>query len=101
MSPRKMVFSKMDPSCTVGFYCRDRHDLDTFIEQVPDMVVPPRQRTQYPLFVVSQGSSEDTHPHNTPVREMGRLRIQHMRTDPHTGQRVRSPTLDSEDFVIL
>ena len=37
MSPRKMLFSKMDPSCTVGFYCRDRRDLQTFLEQVPDV----------------------------------------------------------------
>ena len=37
MSPRKMLFTKMDPSCTVGFYCRDRRDLQTFLEQVPDV----------------------------------------------------------------
>ncbi|XP_076441501.1 cysteine protease ATG4D-like [Babylonia areolata] len=100
MSPRKMLFTKMDPSCTVGFYCRNRQDLDTFIDQVPDMVVPPRQRGQYPLFVVSEGSSDDTHARNVPVRELGRLRIRHLRSDG-TGKRVRSPTLDSEDFVIL
>ena len=37
MSPRKMLFSKMDPSCTVGFYCRDRRDLQSFLDQVPDV----------------------------------------------------------------
>lgn len=98
MSPRKMLFSKMDPSCTVGFYCRTKEELLTFIQQVPDMVVPPRQKGQYPLFVVTEGSSVDTQ--DAPCRELGRLRIRHMRTD-RDGSRVRSPTLDSEDFVIL
>lgn len=100
MSPRKMAFSKMDPSCTVGFYCRSRKDLQTFIDQVPDMVVPPRQRGSYPLFVVSPGSCLDHQTLEPPVRELGRLRITHVRTD-HAGQRVRSPTVESEDFVIL
>nr|KAG5714129.1 hypothetical protein BaRGS_020457 [Batillaria attramentaria] len=100
MSPRKMLFSKMDPSCTVGFYCRDKRELLTFIDQVPDMVVPPRQKGQYPLFVVSEGSSVDAQSQDPPCRELGRLRIRHMRTD-REGNRVRSPTLDSEDFVIL
>ncbi|XP_070195605.1 cysteine protease ATG4D-like [Littorina saxatilis] len=100
MSPRKMHFSKMDPSCTVGFYCRDMRTLHTFVDQVPDMVVPPRQRGSYPLFVVSEGSCVDHHSQMPPARELGRLRIRHVRTD-RAGNRVRSPTLDSEDFVIL
>ncbi|KAK7100702.1 hypothetical protein V1264_023608 [Littorina saxatilis] len=90
----------MDPSCTVGFYCRDMRTLHTFVDQVPDMVVPPRQRGSYPLFVVSEGSCVDHHSQMPPARELGRLRIRHVRTD-RAGNRVRSPTLDSEDFVIL
>lgn len=98
MSPRKMLFSKMDPSCTVGFYCRDKRELLAFIDQVPDMVVPPRQKGQYPLFVVSQSSSLEAQSMEPPCRELGRLRIRHVGRD---GNRVRLATQDSEDFVIL
>ena len=33
-SPRKLKTSKMDPSCSIGFYCQTRSDFDNFIKSV-------------------------------------------------------------------
>ncbi|XP_025110135.1 cysteine protease ATG4D-like isoform X1 [Pomacea canaliculata] len=100
MSPRKILFTKMDPSCTVGFYCRNKEELQTFLRQVPDMVVPPRQKGQYPLFVVTEGTSSEMQSKEPPYRELGRLHIRHVRCD-QDGNRIRAKTVDSDDFVIL
>ena len=37
LSPRKMSFSKMDPSCTLGFYCRTREDFDKFVKEIKEV----------------------------------------------------------------
>ena len=34
-SPRKLAFSKMDPSCAIGFYCRTQSDVDQLLEEIP------------------------------------------------------------------
>ena len=33
-SPKKLTAKKMDPSCTLGFYCRDKADFEMFCAQV-------------------------------------------------------------------
>jgi len=35
MFPRKLSFSKMDPSCAIGFYCRTRSELDELLLEIP------------------------------------------------------------------
>ncbi|KAE8742279.1 hypothetical protein FOCC_FOCC012157, partial [Frankliniella occidentalis] len=58
-SPRKMHLSKMDPSCSIGFYCKTRDDLDAFVQDVKKCLVPPNQKSEYPMFVFCDGRSRD------------------------------------------
>lgn len=53
--PRKLSFSKMDPTCTLGFYCKTKEDFDNFLLEVPKITMPPTQET-FPLFHFESGS---------------------------------------------
>ena len=54
--PRKMKFKKMDPSATVGFYCRTRDDFEHFCNNIGAVLVPPLQQSAYPMFEIQEGS---------------------------------------------
>ncbi|XP_015511964.1 cysteine protease ATG4D [Neodiprion pinetum] len=58
-SPRKMLLSKMDPSCCVGFYFRDKAAFDSFVTVVTPFLIPPNQKVEYPMFLFSEGSGAD------------------------------------------
>ena len=43
-SPKRLTAKKLDPSCTLGFYCRDKADFEMFCAQV-------RKKTVYSLKI--------------------------------------------------
>ncbi|XP_034035437.1 cysteine protease ATG4C [Thalassophryne amazonica] len=57
-SPKKMHFSKMDPSCTIGFYSRSVQDYER-ISQELSKVLQPSAKEKYPAFTFAQGHSRD------------------------------------------
>ncbi|XP_075901435.1 cysteine protease ATG4C isoform X2 [Nelusetta ayraudi] len=57
-SPKKMPFSKMDPSCTIGFYSRSAQDYER-IRQELSKVLQPSAKEKYPAFTIVQGRSTD------------------------------------------
>ncbi|XP_011169131.1 cysteine protease ATG4D [Solenopsis invicta] len=57
-SPRKMLLSKMDPSCCVGFYFPDKESLTDFMETIQRFVIP-NQNIDYPMFLFCEGSGKD------------------------------------------
>lgn len=57
-SPKKMSFSKMDPSCTIGFYSRSVKDFER-ISQELSKLVQPSAKEKYPAFTIVQGHSRD------------------------------------------
>ncbi|XP_068445808.1 cysteine protease ATG4C [Clinocottus analis] len=57
-SPKKMPFSKMDPSCTIGFYSRSAQDYER-ISQELSKVLQPSAKEKYPAFTFMQGHGRD------------------------------------------
>lgn len=56
--PRKLSISKMDPSCTIAFYCRTRQEFLELIDSGKEFIIPGHRHTDYPIFVFSEGSSK-------------------------------------------
>ncbi|KAF7202695.1 transcript variant X2 [Nothobranchius furzeri] len=57
-SPKKMPFSKMDPSCTIGFYSRSAEDYERISEELSKLL-QPSAKEKYPAFTFMQGHSRD------------------------------------------
>ncbi|XP_031562428.1 cysteine protease ATG4D-like [Actinia tenebrosa] len=49
--PRKMSIKKMDPSCTIGFYCSSKKDFESFCAHASEILKPPMQKGDYPMFI--------------------------------------------------
>ncbi|XP_051155125.1 cysteine protease ATG4D [Leptopilina boulardi] len=58
-SPRKMLVSKMDPSCCVGFYLNDKSTFEHFVKMVEPFLVPLSQKDEYPMFLFCNGHGTD------------------------------------------
>ncbi|XP_064625666.1 cysteine protease ATG4D-like [Lineus longissimus] len=97
ISPRKMSFTRMDPSCTVGFYCRTKEDFFTFIKTTKPIVAPPMQKSPYPMFIFVDGRSSDKDQGEHLQREERYVRVRHL----DEFGRTRSPSHSSEEFVFL
>ncbi|XP_007907151.1 cysteine protease ATG4C isoform X2 [Callorhinchus milii] len=65
-SPKKMPFSKMDPSCTIGFYCGSNTELGKILEEIRKVLNSPASPDKYPLFSFSPG-----HAHEQQVAALG------------------------------
>ncbi|XP_057698154.1 cysteine protease ATG4C isoform X3 [Corythoichthys intestinalis] len=57
-SPKKMPFTKMDPSCTIGFYSRSIQDYEKISEEL-SQVLQPSANDKYPAFTIVQGHGRD------------------------------------------
>ncbi|XP_061568364.1 cysteine protease atg4da [Cololabis saira] len=53
--PRKMSFSRMDPSCTIGFYVNGQKELESLSTAVNEAVSTSAKT--YPMFIFSEGGS--------------------------------------------
>ncbi|XP_045158579.2 cysteine protease atg4da-like [Mercenaria mercenaria] len=98
-SPRKVSLSKMDPSATVGFYCRTKEDFDRFVEHAEEMVTPKKGSGLYPMFVFSEGKGSDMNIHDLSLSIEKSVRVRHVTVDQWG--KTRSSTIDSEEFVVL
>lgn len=60
-SPRKMSIVKMDPSCTIAFYARDRADFGTLCDHLTKVLSSPSAEEKYPVFSISEGQAQEFH----------------------------------------
>ncbi|XP_005107706.1 cysteine protease atg4 [Aplysia californica] len=102
MSPRKLSFSKMDPSCTVGFYIKNEKEFQAFREIIQEVASPPQDRASYPMFIFSEGSHRDAHGGDLDSGSVdkGMVKVTHYRIDAN-GQKMRAFSKESEDFIVL
>ncbi|XP_030635379.1 cysteine protease atg4da [Chanos chanos] len=56
-SPRKMSFSRMDPSCTIGFYARSKKDFESLCSAVSVALTSTKEK--YPIFTFVEGRGQD------------------------------------------
>ncbi|KAI7810429.1 cysteine protease atg4da [Triplophysa rosa] len=56
-SPRKMNFSRMDPSCTIGFYARTKNDFECLCSAVSDALSSSKEK--YPIFTFVEGRGQN------------------------------------------
>ncbi|KAL1005773.1 hypothetical protein UPYG_G00063850 [Umbra pygmaea] len=56
-SPRKMPFSRMDPSCTIGFYAKTKEDFEFLCRDVSKALSSTIEK--YPIFTFVEGKSQD------------------------------------------
>ncbi|XP_069802667.1 cysteine protease ATG4D [Dendropsophus ebraccatus] len=60
-SPRKMSIVKMDPSCTIAFYARDRADFGALCDHLTKVLSSPSSEEKYPVFSISEGQAQEFH----------------------------------------
>ncbi|XP_028939161.1 cysteine protease ATG4C isoform X2 [Ornithorhynchus anatinus] len=91
-SPKKMSFRKMDPSCTVGFYCRNVQDFERASEEITK-VLKASSKEKYPLFTFVKGHSRDYDFASGPTREEPDLFSE--------DEKKRLKRFSTEEFVLL
>ncbi|XP_075688864.1 cysteine protease ATG4C [Rhinoderma darwinii] len=91
-SPKKMPFKKMDPSCTIGFYCRNARDFKKVVDELTK-VLKSSSKQSYPLFTFVNGHAQDFDFVCSPVYE---------KTDLFTEEeKNRLKSFNMEEFVLL
>ncbi|GAB1608395.1 flocculation protein FLO11-like [Argonauta hians] len=92
-TPRKLPFEDMDPSCTIGFYCRNQTEFEKFVNQSKDL----KEKGLYPAFAFVDGRSGDLEMDKLELNEERYLRIRYVDQDG----KMKQPASESDDFVVL
>ncbi|XP_053707337.1 cysteine protease atg4da-like [Synchiropus splendidus] len=89
--PRKMPISRMDPSCTIGFYATGQRDFESLCRAVSEAVSTSAET--YPMFIFADGHNQEDEEGET------RTNVTYIQRKP--GRR-RVDTCNSlDEFVLL
>lgn len=97
ITPRKLPFEDMDPSCTIGFYCRNQEEFEKFVNQTRDLATNPKQKGLYPAFAFVDGRSCDLQMDKLELNKERYLRIRYVDQDG----KQKLPVNENDDFVVL
>ncbi|XP_045928253.1 cysteine protease ATG4D-like isoform X3 [Micropterus dolomieu] len=90
-NPRKMAFSRMDPSCTIGFYAKDQKDFKSLCTVVNETLSTSAET--YPMFIFAEGKSqEEESASNTPTNNVTYIQRKNERRGTDTSM---------DEFVLL
>ncbi|KAF0032360.1 hypothetical protein F2P81_014650 [Scophthalmus maximus] len=90
--PRKMAVSRMDPSCTIGFYAKGQKDFESLCTVVTEALSTSAET--YPMFIFAEGHGQEEERSNTPTNNIAYIQ--------RTSERRRVDTSNSMDeFVLL
>uniref|UniRef100_A0A3Q4HDD9 Cysteine protease n=1 Tax=Neolamprologus brichardi TaxID=32507 RepID=A0A3Q4HDD9_NEOBR len=65
-NPRKMPFSRMDPSCTIGFYAKGQMEFESLCTSVNEV----SSAETYPMFIFEEGKTREEARANTPTHSV-------------------------------
>ncbi|XP_048359169.1 cysteine protease ATG4D [Sphaerodactylus townsendi] len=94
--PRKTAFSKMDPSCTIGFYARHSGEFEQLCSKLTQVLNSAAIKERYPMFSVVEGCSRAYG-----LDEQGSHFSQQMKPTQHCTKRDRAKKPSVEEFVVL
>ncbi|KAM4634607.1 cysteine protease atg4da [Polymixia lowei] len=93
--PRKMAFTRMDPSCTIGFYAKGQKDFESLCSAVSSVLSTSAEK--YPMFTFSEGRSQEEEGSSnfTPTNNLTRI------LQKDTRRRSSTTSSSMDEFVLL
>ncbi|XP_058862908.1 cysteine protease atg4da-like [Acipenser ruthenus] len=95
-APRKLPFSRMDPSCTIGFYAKNKKDFESLCCAVMEALTSSSSKEKYPIFTFVEGHGQDYG-----LDELSTLPPAHAALPPAAGKLGKPKSASTDDFVFL
>nr|XP_008102012.1 PREDICTED: cysteine protease ATG4D [Anolis carolinensis] len=95
-SPRKTAFTKVDPSCTIGFYAHHRTEFEELCLHLTQVLNSSTAKEKYPMFSIVEGCAQEYG-----LEELSAHFSQQKVQTRQSSRRGRAKKPSTEDFVVL